>query len=212
MALAVSAALLGLDRFFGFSRAWIRYVGTELKIRSALNEFNMGWPLRMVDWQVGEPDAAQAKEAITACRSFGEELDALVKQETAQWVLDFQASMKDLDEATKAAAKAAQVAAAAEEERKKTQESVRKAEEDAKKPGALNVKVTNGDQCENGWKLTVADRAAQDCMGKTAAVGNLPQGQSVVCAEGLIGKEVKRAEKIVTVAAGMVGECSLTLE
>jgi hypothetical protein len=217
MALAISAALLGLDRFFGFARGWIRYVGTELKIRTALNEFNIGWPLRMVDWQDGKPDAAQTKEAITACKTFRAELDALVKQETDQWVLDFQASMKDIDEATKAAQVAVEAAAktaqvAAEAKRKKAEESARKAEEDAKKPGALNVTVTNGDQCDSGWKLTVADRPAKNCMGKTAAVADLPPSQCVVRAEGSIAKEAKRGEKIVTVAAGTVGECSLTLE
>lgn len=212
MALAISAAFLGVDRFFGFSRAWIRYVGTELKIRTALDEFNMSWPLRMVAWKDGNPDAEQTKEAIKACTSFRVELDALVKQETDQWIADFQASMKDLDESTKAATKAAQVAAEADEQRKKAQESARKAKEDAKKPGALNVTVTNGDQCQNGWTITVADRGAQDCMGKTVAVLNLPPGQTVVRADGSIGGEPKHAENVVTVTAGMVDECSLTLE
>ena len=67
LALAISAALLGVDRFFGFSRAWIRYVAASLKIQTALNQFNMSWPLRMADWSDGVPNPAQVKEAITEC-------------------------------------------------------------------------------------------------------------------------------------------------
>ena len=110
MALAVAAGLFGIDKFFGFSRGWIRYVSTELKIRTALDEFNMSWPMRVVDWENGIPNAAQAKEAIVACTSFRAEIDTLVKDETDKWIADFQASIKDLDASTKTAEKAAQAA------------------------------------------------------------------------------------------------------
>jgi len=87
--LAIAAALLGFDRYFGFSRGWIRYVGTELKLRTALNQFNMTWPERLVTWADGNPDTVQVREAIAACAEFREQIDLLVGQETDQWVADF---------------------------------------------------------------------------------------------------------------------------
>ena len=47
---ALSAAFLGIDRFFGFSRGWIRYVQTELKLRTALNAFHLAWYRRCSRW------------------------------------------------------------------------------------------------------------------------------------------------------------------
>jgi hypothetical protein len=205
LALAIAAALLGLDRYFGFSRAWIRYITTELKIRTALNQFNMSWPQRMADWANDTPDPTQVKEAISACSSFQESLDAIVKQETDQWVVDFQASLKDLDEATKAAAKAAKVAADAEEERRRAEAAVKKA-------GGLNLTITNGDQCEGGWRLSVQGRDPENCSGKTAAVANLAPGQALVQVSGVIGSKPKQASRVVIIEPGSVGECSVTLE
>ena len=37
IALALGVALLALDRYFGFSRAWMRYVTTDLRIQKLLN-------------------------------------------------------------------------------------------------------------------------------------------------------------------------------
>ena len=47
----------------------------------------------------------------------------MVKEETDQWIADFQASNKDLDASTKTAEKAAQAAVEKHERRKKAEES-----------------------------------------------------------------------------------------
>ena len=38
-----AAALIGLDKTFGFSSGWARYVLTVTSIRKALEEFRMDW-------------------------------------------------------------------------------------------------------------------------------------------------------------------------
>ena len=43
VALAIAVALVALDRFFGFSSAWARYMTTEQAISSALNQFMLEW-------------------------------------------------------------------------------------------------------------------------------------------------------------------------
>src|SRR6516165_6273201 len=41
VALAVAGSLLLLDRFFGFSSAWIRYIVAELQVKQINEEFQM---------------------------------------------------------------------------------------------------------------------------------------------------------------------------
>ena len=199
LALAVSGGLLGMDRYFGFSRAWIRYTSAELQVRTALNEFNMGWPERMAAWKNGVPDEAQAREAIAACTGLVGLVDSIIKVETDQWIADFQASLKDIDGAIKAATKT-------QERFEEAQKKGRQAGE----PGALNVTVENGDQCDDGWTLVVGDRSTLG-RGKTTGVTGLSPGPTQVSVEGAIGGAAKLARKVVVVAPGAVTDCSLSL-
>lgn len=41
--LGIAAGLVMLDRFFGFSTAWVRYISTELHLRQILDEFRLDW-------------------------------------------------------------------------------------------------------------------------------------------------------------------------
>jgi hypothetical protein len=41
--IAIAGIILFIDRFFGFSSAWIRYTSTEMEITRQLNDFESGW-------------------------------------------------------------------------------------------------------------------------------------------------------------------------
>ena len=212
-AAAIAAALQGFDRFFGFSKAWMRYISTELKIRTALSAFNMSWPSRISKWTNGVPSDDQIQEAITACVAFITEVDAAVRQETDQWIADFQASLKDLEDATKAAAAAAKAASDAETARARQQEADMKAKEDVARPGSLNVTVTNGTDFPKGWEIAIDDGNPHSCSGKTVAVKDIGPGNvSIVVKGDDVSGKPKRAEQAVPIAAGTVAKCSVTLE
>ena len=211
-AAAIAAVLQGFDRFFGFSKAWMRYISTELKIRTALSAFNMSWPSRTSKWAGGVPSDDQVQDAITACVAFITEVDAAVRQETDQWIADFQASLKDLEDATKAAAAATRSASDAEAERARQQEADKKAKEDAVRAGSLNITVTNGTDFPSGWKILIPDRAPQTGSGMTAAVTDIGPGNVPIVVEGDANGMKKRAEQAVQIPAGTIAKCSVTLE
>lgn len=199
--IAIGLAFLGFDRFFGLSRGWARYITTGLKISSLLGEFNMSWPKRIVTWDDGKPNDTQLQEAIQACTSFVDSIGAIIAAETEEWVTDFQTSLRSLEAAAKAAKTAAEAHAA-----KQTQE------EAAKKPGALNVEVTNGDQFADGWTLAIDGKAQDSRTGKTASVGALDPGIHQVVVKDAAAGGTKRAETSVNVEAGKPANCSLILE
>jgi hypothetical protein len=45
LAIGLAAGLFGLDRYFGFTTGWIRYILTGTAIHKALEEFRMDWAL-----------------------------------------------------------------------------------------------------------------------------------------------------------------------
>ena len=53
VALAIAVALVALDRFFGFSSAWARYMATGQAISAALNQFRLDWQKSSCELPIG---------------------------------------------------------------------------------------------------------------------------------------------------------------
>jgi hypothetical protein len=184
--LGLAAALVMLDRFFGFSTAWIRYISTELHLRQILDEFRLDWEAQKIGWKNATPTDDETQRAVAHCHSFVTQVNGLVREETSLWVAEFQDTVKQLDETVKV-----KVATAV--------------------PGALSVVITNGDQCEGDWLISIDGGATRHGHGKTASVPGLVPGIHTVRVEGTIGAKASLAEKPVTVAAGDVVIIELTL-
>jgi hypothetical protein len=94
--LGVAAALFGLDKAFGYSSGWARYVLTATNIRRALEEFRMDWAELMV--KAGTPPTAEdAALLIERAKKFRVDVESLVRQETKDWVMEFQSSMAQME-------------------------------------------------------------------------------------------------------------------
>lgn len=184
--LGVAAALVVLDRFFGFTTSWIRYISAELHLRQILDEFRFDWEAEVASWKSVTPSDEQVQKALARCRAFATQVNGIVREETNLWVAEFQDTLKQLDESVKAKAAAAA-------------------------PGAVSLLVTNGDQSQGDWTVSVDDGATRNAHGKTAAIQGLAPGIHTVRVEGTIGGKAVRAEKPVPVAAGGVTSVELTL-
>ncbi len=97
VALGLAAACVALDRFFGFSSAWMRFIWAELEIRTKLQDFQMEWEQARAGWQGAEPSEEELHDAIGRCRAFVSEVDGVVKDETARWINEFRQTLKEID-------------------------------------------------------------------------------------------------------------------
>lgn len=165
----------------------MRFIATELKIREALHAFQMDWQIRRADFQSGQPDARQVQQALEQCRTFLAQTDSLLRTETDSWITEFRAALREIDEAAKARAELA-------------------------KTGAANVVVDDGEQCQDGWRLSVDGGSSSMQHGKTAALPNLLPGTHLLSANGTIGGRNVSATKVFAVAAGSIAEVELKLE
>jgi hypothetical protein len=186
VALGIAAALIALDRFFGFSTAWIRYISTELELQHLLADFGMEWEAMRASWGGRSPTDEQIQVALAACRVLRGRVHDLVRQETSRWVAEFQDTLKLLDEAVKA-------------------------KEQAAARGGVNVTVANGDRCSRGWDLSIDGGPARSCSGKSAAVTGLVPGSHTVSVDGEIEGHLRRAERAVDVPANGLATVELTL-
>jgi len=94
--LGIAAALIGLDKGFGFSSGWARYVLTATNIRKALEEFRLDWTALRA--KAGDPlNADNVAPLIERARQFRSDIESLVLQETKDWVTEFQSTMAQME-------------------------------------------------------------------------------------------------------------------
>jgi hypothetical protein len=187
VALLVAAACVGLDRFFGYSSAWMRFLTTEMQIRHALHDFLLDWETRRTIWEdKDDPGPQEAAAGLKRCKEFLAQVNELLKAEMDTWVAEFSAALTDIDKAAKAQA-------------------------EVMRTGAANLIVTNGEQCADGWQLSVDGGSEEAHRGKTAALRSLLPGSHTVMVRGRITERDLQAEAAFNVAAAQVASVEVSL-
>jgi len=99
VSLALAAGAVAIDRYFGFSSAWMRFMASELKISRALDRFELDWEATRAGMRVdGGGDTAQV--LMDRARRFVGDVADIVGAETAQWMSEFRETLRQLDERT----------------------------------------------------------------------------------------------------------------
>ena len=186
VAVAAAGTFVLLDKFYGYSNSWVRYLLAEMQLQEELKRFYCDWEIDQLGWNTPQPTLDQAVAMVKRCQRFLLQAHTVIAQETQAWVAEFQSVLRQLDEAARAAAR-------------------------VKQPGALSVSVTNGDQCADGWQLSVDGGTARPCRGKECALGDTQPGIRLVRAVGTIQGQQKHAEKAVHVSADEIAKVELTL-
>jgi hypothetical protein len=95
--IGVAAGCVGLDRFFGYSTGWIRYITTAMAIEKSLEEYRMEWARNIAKLRGGPPNEEQLDQLIQTCETFSLAIKTQVEQETKAWVAEFQSNLTQLE-------------------------------------------------------------------------------------------------------------------
>ena len=202
----IAAGLIGLDRAFGFSTGWARYVLTATAIRKALEEFRMDWN-SLAAVEEHPPTSEQVSARIARAKEFSSIVEGLVTQETKDWIMEFQSSMAQLEKDVKV-----QLDTLKSQVEKKDQDRQAKA-----KPGSIELTVSNAEKADDFKFQVVLENESgavaheELANSKTWARINTVPGQykmSVRAAES--GKPVS-VSAIVDVKPGEAAKPSLSL-
>ena len=200
VAIGAAALLVALDRFMDLSSGWIRYITTETAIRGALRDFELDWQTRRAALRGRVPTVEQVAEILAAGREFAMRVQTLVAEETAAWATEFQANLKQLDEAVRAA----------EVEQRTAREEVRAARE-AARPGALNLVVPNAAESAGGWYLSLNGGPEKVYMGPRASIAGLPPGHHHLRVRGTVGGVERASELTADVPSGTIATAEIVL-
>jgi hypothetical protein len=204
--LGVAAALVGLDKAFGYSSGWARYVLTATNIRRTLEEFRLEWAELMAKAGTS-PTAEDVALLVDRAGKFRAEVEALVLQETKDWVTEFQNSMVQMEKDI-----AAQVAAL-----KAQVEKAAQAKEAAEQPGSIQLQIQNASKADTGTTISVSLTDAQGKTIKESASGqswarlNLLPGQYKIGIQATVQGQSVEDQKVVPVKPGEIANVQLAL-
>lgn len=103
--LALAGTLLALDRFHGSTSGWVRYVLTAQQLTEALDDFELAFQSRRLDWAGGKPTLEQARAALEQTQKFLRQANGIVHDETGVWAAEFAEALKQLETQTRAASR-----------------------------------------------------------------------------------------------------------
>ena len=143
LCVGIAAALVGLDKAFGFSSGWTRYVLTATSMTKLLHEFRLDW-ISQVAASDDHPTAQQQMALIQRAKDFISTIQGMVLQETKDWATEFQSNMAQMEKDLKSQL----------DTLKAQVEKTAKEKEDASKPGSIALTVTNADKTD-GFRFDV---------------------------------------------------------
>lgn len=154
----VAAALIAIDRTFGLSSSWTRYVLTATSIERLLEEFRMDCALMLCKADpVATPE--QLRELVERTKEFRIAVQNLVIDETKAWATEFQTNIgrseRELQE---------QIVALKSQREKFDQQS-------SQAPGSIDLSITNASQAE-GCRIALSLEGKNGKASQYAVEGN----------------------------------------
>jgi hypothetical protein len=113
----LAAGLIGLDKYFGCSTGWIRFISAGLTLQKFLTEFQLDWQAGIASWKkAGAPNAAEIQAMLVRARALLARVDDVVLDETRAWAAEFTSFLKSMEESAKAQAESGRPAVKARSE------------------------------------------------------------------------------------------------
>lgn len=201
----IAAALLGLDKAFGYSSGWTRYVLVATSMTKLLHEFRMDW-LALSAASAARPTAEQQAAMIQRAKEFVSTVQGMVAQETKDWASEFQSNMAQMEKDLKA-----QLDSLKAQVNKELKER-----EAATKPGAIELTVTNADKTDGfSFEVVLEGQSGKSTDSVSNALVwtriNAAPGQYRVSINARSKGNVTSTSTIVDVKPGETAKPSVTL-
>jgi hypothetical protein len=184
----LAAALLLLDRFFGASTGWVRYIMAGMALNDLRDEFEAAWRLESSAWAgQPEPNIDQTKHAISLLQGFIIRVNEIVRTETEAWKAEFQNALQQVEDYAKT--------------------TVRKVEQ-----SGLKVIIANFDKIDVPWTIAL-NGGAPEPVSSAEKTFTLTPGHTQIAVEGTFSgppKKLVKREEIVVLKTGEVATVSLT--
>ncbi|AKT38971.1 SLATT domain-containing protein [Chondromyces crocatus] len=186
VAFALAAGCIVIDRVFGLSTAWMRFMGSAFALQRALAEFQLDWAMMHMKLGGQPPTLAQAEQMLLRLKELHSAVLLVVEQETQSWMAEFQSSLDELYRVAKMRAHTLE-------------------------PGILDVVVPNGALADDGLALYLDGSLRNHFHGTRTQLTGVLAGQHVVMIRAMIRGNPVEITGTTMLSPGAIGTVSVTL-
>jgi hypothetical protein len=186
--LAMAGGLVLLDRYFGFSTGWMRYIIAMQAIEKAREAFRLDW-IALSRSLTMAPESEQAEivnRLIERVRAVVLEVKEHVEKETQSWISEFQTNLAQFEKDVKT-------------------------QMEAGRPGGIEAEVLDGTRADTAIELSLDGMIADTFSGTTGSIGFVAPGLHRVTARAQKSNRDYVASTLVHVPGGQICHVKLTL-
>ena len=188
--LAIAAGLFLLDKYFGYSTGWMRYIVAMQAMEKARESFRLDWTglsrtLSAAPGGATKPDEV-VERMIQRVKSVILEVKEHSEKETQAWILEFQTNLSQFEKDLRS-------------------------QLEASRPGGIDVEVTDGGSADTPIELLLDGMVADRFSGSAGSIGYVAPGLHRVTARAQKANRDYVASALVTVGGGQICKVKLTL-
>jgi hypothetical protein len=96
VALALAAGCGILDRYLGYSSAWMRFILAEQRLESQRQDFEILWNKARANLH-DPPTVAEVDKLLTLARDNVKKVQDVIQRETAEWITEFRGALAEAE-------------------------------------------------------------------------------------------------------------------
>lgn len=185
--LGIAVCLIVLDRFFGYSSSWMRFMITSNTLQKDLAEFQYDWAILSVKASSNPLTPPDCEPLLKRVQTFALKVHSEVEKETSEWAAEYRSNL-------------------AEMERSARQQL------ESMNPGYISLKITNSEDSKDGVSIFMDNKlVAQGIKQPYYLLSQVFPGQHLIGISGEINGITVKDSNIVDVAAGKPVDIELKL-
>ena len=93
----IGGLIFSLDQFLLFSRTWIRYVTTQVKLDARIDTFAFEWEAALAGFTYSSPGTGKYAELVGLLKTFMQDIKSLVIGEAESWATDLNDALQSME-------------------------------------------------------------------------------------------------------------------
>lgn len=188
--LGIAGGFVLMDRYFGYSTGWMRYVLAMQAIEKSREQFRMEWTAlrRLLSTATtGTPDESELIDRmIQRARAVIIDVKERSEQETQAWIAEFQTNLAQFEKDLKS-------------------------QLEAGRPGGIDIDVTDGRKADTPVEVLLDGMIADRFVGTAGSIGFVAPGMHRVTARAQKAGRDYSASIMINVGGGQICQAKLTL-
>jgi len=188
--LALAGGLVLLDKYFGYSTGWMRYIVAMQAIEKAREAFRLDWAAlarKLAAAAAGTQEHTEVVDRmIDRVRAAVLEVKEHSEKETQAWILEFQTNLTQFEKDVKS-------------------------QIESGRPGGIDVEVTDGHRADTAVEVSLDGMLADRFTGTAGSIGHVAPGLHRVTAAASKAGHDYASSAMVNVAGGQICQVKLSL-